>query len=394
MKHFLTLLTPAQCCLLALAVLLLPAAAQEIVPPFKVEFAEPRTEVAEMALPVDPTLRAQVTVGGNMTWGLRVDGKSLCFGGPSIRTTFRIDGRAVQPTGVAAAVPSPAGSKNAGPGWTTSWNQGNIRIVQTLQVVPTKPPQPVPGQKRRLDAVLVTYEIENNDTVPHSVGVRAWMDAYCWNTDGPLVMSPREPNRVLNGVELKDKTLPPYVRCLSNGADFKTGFAAHFMLNMGTRYEGPDRFVHTTHVPPRIDDWNFGVQPANGDSDYILYFDPKEIPAKGKRLLAYGYGEGLAGNPANEGKVTVALRGSFEPNKLFSVAAFVEDPIEGQTLSLDLPAGMQRVEGQELQPVPTAEGSSMVLWKARVLRPGQYTLHVRSNNGAVHERTVTITAAK
>lgn len=365
--------------------------AQGVAAPYRIEFAEPRSEIGELNLPVDPTLHAQVQTTGDMVWGMRIDGKPLCFGGASIRTTFRIDGRSVQPT-QAAWMPLHQKSNPGVPAYQSVWNQGNLRIVHTLHVVPTKPDKAAAGQKRRLDAVVSAYEIENNDTQPHSVGVRAWMDAYCWNTDGPLIISSKEPERVLNGVELKGKTLPPVVRCLSMGATATAGFAAHFVLKMGSRYEGPDRFLHTTHVPPALDDWNFGVAAANGDADYVIYFEPKEIPAKSKRLVAYGYGEGLAGNPTSEGKVTMQLRGSFEPSKLFSITAYVEDPIEGQTLTLDLPDGMERLEGGELQPVPAAVegGMAAVLWKARVQRPGQFTMHVRSNSGAVYSRTVTI----
>ena len=47
----------------------------------------------------------------------------------------------------------------------------------------------------------------------------------------------------------------------------------------------------------------------------------------------------------------MALGGSFEPKKQFTVAVHVDDPLPGQTVSLELPPGMERVEGKELQPV-------------------------------------------
>ncbi len=73
------------------------------------------------------------------------------------------------------------------------------------------------------------------------------------------------------------------------------------------------------------------------------------------------------------------------------MAAYVQDPASGQSLTLELPAGMQRIEGKESQPVATDDdGNGMVLWKARVLRPGQFTLRVRSSTGITQSKIITI----
>src|SRR5439155_16046467 len=132
---------------------------------------------------------------------------------------------------------------------------------------------------------------------------------------------------------------------------------------------GPDRVVMTNLGSTGA--WDIPAQQA-GDSAIGVYFGPREIRPGGKREMVYAYGQGIASNPENEGQVRVALGGSFEPQRLFTVTARVDDPLPGQTVSLDLPEGMQRVEGKELQPVPPPgpEGSSLVLWKARVLRTG------------------------
>ena len=78
--------------------------------------------------------------------------------------------------------------------------------------------------------------------------------------------------------------------------------------------------------------------------------------------------------------------------KTFTVTAYVDDPLEGQSLTLELPPGMEHLEGRAVQPVPpgTDEGRSLVYWRGRVTRPGTYALRVRSSNGVTHTRTVTI----
>jgi 5-hydroxyisourate hydrolase-like protein (transthyretin family) len=89
----------------------------------------------------------------------------------------------------------------------------------------------------------------------------------------------------------------------------------------------------------------------------------------------------------------VGLGGSFEPGKLFTVTAHVLDPAPGQSLTLELPAGMERVEGKERQPVPAIDedGNTMVLWKARVLNTGRFNLRIHSSTGIIQTKIITIT---
>jgi hypothetical protein len=76
------------------------------------------------------------------------------------------------------------------------------------------------------------------------------------------------------------------------------------------------------------------------------------------------------------------------------VTAYVDDPVESQSLTLELPPGMEYVEGKAIQPVPAPAGDvnkSVVLWKARVLRPGHYPIRIHSSNGVTQTQIVTIT---
>jgi hypothetical protein len=108
--------------------------------------------------------------------------------------------------------------------------------------------------------------------------------------------------------------------------------------------------------------------------------------------MAYAYGVGIASSPENEGRVTMALSGSFEPKKTFTVAAYVDDPVEGQSLTLELPPGVELLEGKQVQPVPAplGGGSSLVLWRARVRELGRFPLRIRSSTGLTQTKTVTV----
>ena len=104
--------------------------------------------------------------------------------------------------------------------------------------------------------------------------------------------------------------------------------------------------------------------PAGGDSDVAFYWDPRPIPAGAKREFAFAHGVGIASTASAEGNVRLTFGGSFEPNKLFTLSARVDDAGDGQALTLELPPGLARVEGAETQPVTAdAEGNARVTFR-------------------------------
>ncbi|HWY86395.1 MAG TPA: hypothetical protein VNX28_06710 [Gemmataceae bacterium] len=315
---------------------------------------------------------------------------------------FNIDGQFVSPLNALAGgriemlngkLPkTPAGKNRVG--YMTVYVRGDLRLTLTVEVTPTKPPGP--GQKRQLDAVLIRYVMENKGTQNHKIGLRVYMDAYIVDNDGALFAAPTVPNKVLDGVELKEKTLPDYFQILQRPDLKNPGYVAHATLNMGSALERPNRVVFTRHGLG-LNTWEMMPAMAGGDSAMGIFWDPKDIKAGGKRELAYAYGKGIAVPLENEGRFNLVLGGSFEPGKLFTIAAYVQDPALGQSLTLELPPGMERVEGKEIQPVaPAAEErpQSMVLWKARVLRTGRFPLRVRSSTGLTQTKLISITSAE
>ncbi len=365
-------------------------------PAVQVKIQDEKPVVVEQVLPLDPVKHINVQHGGAMNTRLTVDNKTLHLG--FIYTVFHIDGQIV-PVGQApgrleinnAPLPRRPGGK-ARDGNMSVFVYKNLRLTQTVEVVPTKPgPKPPPGAKRRLDAAVVRYLIENKDTKPHKVGVRANMDVFWIDNDGALFAAPNQPGKILDGVELQGKKVPEYLQVLQRPNLQAPGEIAHFTYSLGSKFEPPTRVI-LTRLGAWRDAWNMNPQPAMGDSAMGMYWDPVEVKPGGKREAAYAYGQGIATNPENEGKVEVALGGSFEPGKRFTVTAYVEDPIPGQSLALELPPGMERVEGGAVQPVPpvTDDGNCLVRWQARVQRLGEFALRVRSSNGVTYTKLITV----
>ena len=278
-------------------------------------------------------------------------------------------------------------------GFMTIYVHGDMRLTQTIELVPTKPI--ARGQKRQLDSVLIRYVMENKGKQSHKMGLRIYMDVYIIDNDGALFAAPTMPNKVLDGIELKGKALPEYLQILQRPNLQNPGYVAHVTLNLGSAGDRPNRVVLTRHGIG-FNTWDMMPAMAGGDSALGIFWEPRDIKAGGKREIAYAYGKGIAIAPENEGRFNLVLGGSFEPGKLFTVAAYVQDPAPGQALTLELPSGMERVEGKEIQPVAPASEErpeSVVLWKARVVKTGEFPLRVRSTTGLTHTKVITISRA-
>jgi hypothetical protein len=213
------------------------------------------------------------------------------------------------------------------------------------------------------------------------------------NNAGPRFAAPNQPGKILDGVELKGDKVPDYLQVLQKPDLKDPGFVAHLTCNLGSAFERPTRVVLTRGGSVAADKWDPGIFQAGGNTGLAIFFDPKEIKPGGQRRMAYAFGQGIAPHPDGDGQIAIALGGSFEPGRLFTVQAQVLDPAAGQHLTLELPEGMELLEGRERQPVPAvdAEGNTLVLWKARVLNTGQFRLRVHSSTGITQTKIITIT---
>jgi hypothetical protein len=243
-----------------------------------------------------------------------------------------------------------------------------------------------------MDTLLIKYVIENNGNVAHKVACRMHIDTYVVNNDGAIFASPTtHPGKLLDGVILQGKDVPEFVEILQIPDLKNPGFKGIFTFRLANKLEGPNKIVLTSLAAGG--QWDIQAIPAMGDSAVAFYWDEQEIKAKTKREIAFAYGQGIACNPESEGRVSIDFGGSFEPNKTFTVTAYVDDPIDGQSLTLLLPPGVERVDGKDTQavPAPGETGQSVVLWRCRLTQPGTYPLRIRSSNGVTQTRIVTVT---
>jgi hypothetical protein len=373
--------------------------------PYKITVKDQKsTAVVETALPIDTTVRIR-----HMAQGLGVNindemGRTLHL---SHFPTLSIDGQLNQGGGFGGFGGPQAGGrfekmnqplgKTAGgkarTGFTSVYLHNDLRVTATVEAVPTRPQGK--AKQRRTDSMLIRYLVENKGQQPHKFGLRVYMDVYIISNDGALFAAPTMPGKILDGMELKGKTLPDYLQLLERPNLNDPGFVAHLTLNLGSGLEKPERLVLTRHGIG-FGTWDMQAMPAGFDSALGIFWEPKEIKPGAKREFAYGYGQGIVPPPEGEGPYEIKLGGSLEPGKLFTVTAMVSDPSPGQALTLQLPEGVEAIEGRATQPVPQAtedQANAIVLWKARVRRPGTFPLQVRSSDGSTQTKLVTIEKA-
>src|SRR5262249_6843974 len=141
------------------------------------------------------------------------------------------------------------------------------------------------------------------------------------------------------------------------------GLKGFFTFKLGQSLEGPGKVVFTNSNAVRRDQWDVLAAPVNGRSTCALFWDPRELQPQAKRELAFAYGQGIA-NP-NEGDIIVEFSGLFEPGKSFAITAYVEQPIDSQSLTLQLPKGIALMDSKATQIVPRGDESraSVVMWR-------------------------------
>jgi hypothetical protein len=352
--------------------------------------------------PIDPTQRIRYTAQGLGVQVNEENGGTLHL---SHFPTLNIDGQLVMAGGngfvIAGQMNANAQTKQLGKtaggrerrGFQSIYKNGDLRVTLTCEVVPTRAHNK--ASKRRCDSVLLRYLVENTGQKSHKFGLRVYMDVFVINNDGAMFAAPTIPGKILDGMELKGKTLPDYVQLLQQPDLKNPGFVAHLTLNLGSVLEKPNHVVLTRHGVG-FGTWEMQPMQSGGDSALGVFWEPKEIKPGAKREFGYGYGQGIVLPVEGDGQYQMQLGGSFEPGKLFTIAALVADPAPGQALTLELPEGIEAVEGRTTQPVPPVgedQANSAVMWKARVTRTGRFPLQIRSSSGVVQTKVLTVEKA-
>jgi hypothetical protein len=274
--------------------------------------------------------------------------------------------------------------------------QGGILFREILEVVPGQQPAIVNGKPRRqLDTVLVRYIMQNNDKVPHKVGMRFMIDTLIGNNDGVPFAVPGLPGLVDRSHDFRAaREVPDFIQALEFPNLAMPGTVAHMTVKLGGSVEPPDRVSITAWQGASLN-WEIPLADPNGDSALVLYWNEKELRPGDKREIGYAYGLGSVSSADPAGTLAITLAGSFEPGKDFTITAYVRHPVNKQTLTLELPDGLERLNGDKIVTAPaTLSDTWVVTWKAKVLRTGEFPVRVKSSTGITQTKTISIAQAE
>ncbi len=274
------------------------------------------------------------------------------------------------------------------------YTNDKIQVTQTVEVVPSDQAVTVDynGKKQKmrvLDRAMIMYEIENQDSKPHKVGIRFLLDTFIGTNDGVPFILPGEAE--LNNT-MRDfsnaQSIPDFIQALENADVNNPGTVARITLKPKGA-EPPVRVTLGAWPHFSLKDQPGGAKArghmtmwdvpllsmqAGGrkDSAITIYWDDKLMQPKDKRVMGFYYG---LGNLKSQGNISISMDGNFVQDETFTLTALVNKPQPNQTVTLTLPPGLRLAEGQATQTVPPAKGGSTyspVSWRILAERAGEY----------------------
>jgi hypothetical protein len=358
---------------------------------------------------IDPEPRISFQVAPDMRFGLtalkdvqgNILNKRLTYAhdGRTNSTVLKIDGRVLTLGDFSGKWVEKAPFAH---GHKAVWQSGPVKVSQILEIVPSQQPAIADGRpKRLLDTLLVRYLIENTDSKEHAAGLRFLLDTLIGTNDGVPFTVP--------GVGLvqtfKDfpnpADVPDFIQALEFGNLQNPGTVANLTLKMGGNTEPPTRISLTAWPNDRTGNYRPWDVPLFDfsrvrDSCVVVYWNERPLKAGEKRELALAYGLGrVSSSQATGGKLGLTLNGPFVPGESFSLTAYVKNPVKGQTLTLELPAGLELTAGKQTESAEVlkfgeATDTALVTWKIKARAVGTYTITVRTSTGIEQRQPVTI----
>ncbi|HTU89461.1 MAG TPA: hypothetical protein VMF69_05135 [Gemmataceae bacterium] len=294
-----------------------------------------------------------------------------------------------------------------------------LKVTQEVEIVPGT-------QSRRLDTCLVRYILDNQDIRPHQVGLRFMLDTFIGSNDGVPFTIPGASG--LCDTQMAFNTpdrVPDFIQALETEDPRDPGTVAYLQFRIGQNIESPSRvllggwpnpdlqmmgiraahaqltgwdvpFISMKERIPLIDkETGERMIEAANDSAVTMYWNEQMLGPGQSRVVGFTYGLGNVDTRESGGHLLLTVGGRLVPNVEFTLTALVHDPKLGETLTLDLPAGIV-AEGQQITqmvpplPAGASRRDSPLTWRLRAAKDGRYELTVRSNTGAKQKLPLTI----
>lgn len=290
---------------------------------------------------------------------VRIGGYEYLFGLPVRGRDWAVNQKAVD-------LPAPYYGRQS----TFRFIDDEVEVLQYIQIVP--------GQANTLDTVLVYYRARNVGTVPRKVQIRLLLDTFIGENDGAPFLVPGQSDLTKAAQLIGDK-VPDFLEVIENPNDSKNPGT---MVRIGLKNlrwgkiepQDPDEVIIGQMGNSRA--WRPDFKPISDDSAVTVYWPEVELQPKRDAHFAMTYGLGAL-EVSND--LGLSAPGSAMPQREFTVTGYVYKAKAGQEVTLDLPAGLELVPGQErVQTIGKASERAQVFWRVRATREGTFTLFANS----------------
>lgn len=281
------------------------------------------------------------------------------------------------------------------------WVAQDVEVAQTVSYV-------YGTSTGRVDTIQIKYDLNNQGRTAKDVGLRIMLDTLIGDNDGVPFVVPGQEGIVSHAVDLRGAEVPDFIQALEFPNLTEPGVIVHLTLG-GADATRPDRLVISAWCDPDAE-WDYyqdlggdghplrrcGRQSSTPDSAVGLYFDPRPLPPGETRTIITYYG--LGGISSTEtGNVSLSLTFSqvVRQGDTFWVTALITAPQEGQTVHLELPAGLTLAAGYGPdQPVTPGADYTQVSWQVVAEAPlddGPITATLQPD-GITESQSITVQA--
>ncbi len=281
------------------------------------------------------------------------------------------------------------------------WISQEIAVTQTLSYV-------YGTSTGRVDTIQIKYELTNESSQTKEVGLRILIDTLIGDNDGVPFVVPGRSGITDRAVDLRGDAVPDFIQALEFSNLTEPGVIVHLTLQ-GADATRPNRLVISAWCD-KVDVWEYyrslggdghplnrcGRNANTPDSAVGLYFDPQPLAAGEARTIITYYGlGGISSTESQNVSLSLTFNRTVRQNDTFWITALVTDPLAGQTVKLELPAGLSFAGSYEPEQAVTPGGDyTQVSWQVLAGSPltdGLITATLQPD-GVTESQSITVQA--